>query len=729
MGRLFDELRRRNVIRTGIAYVVAAWVLLQVVDLIAPVLGWPDSVTRITLYGLLVGFPIALLLSWYFQITADGVRLDDDSAQTEPTSPVVDQRLNLIVIALLCAAVILFAYDKWWPDEATDPSVAVLPFVNMSGLEENEYFADGLTETLLHDLAQNPNLRVAARTSSFAFKNTNKDVRDIAADLGVANILEGSVQRAGDNLRITAQLIRASDGSHLWSAKFDRKLDDIFSIQDEIAASVGAELTASLLGIAETILPVGISTSDTQAYDYYLQALAEDRIHSFAALQNAAELLKSALVRDPKFTEAKALLGKIYVDLADTGAMDVEVGLAQARALYKQVLLDQPKHIGARAFLIIEAAIQAVGQGDLAARTAAVQPLLDLIAEAPNNFEARMAIAMVLNSNSMFHESIEQYKKAIELDPLNPEPPHLLGYVYSRMRQWDAAREQIARSLELEPNQPNTVAQLAELSEATGDAAGYIRAMQDAMEIDPLDYELPYAIARLCYELGLIDEGDEFGTRVFAIAPDSPAAQSLKIIRSIQADSEEVSLEVARQLIRDDADDRRQAWIRAFRHLMLTAVWRGRTREEMEFVEEYVPDFSNWDEYPKDWKIGLGRAHTLEIWRDLDTNKGMQDRINLIEQGFATLNLPMSRVPHVHIDVLLLRGDLEGAINSALDNLFAHSILEHLRIKGRFVTPLYSEFVADPRIIAALANWDDEYAQAQEDARAFFAAQQEALKN
>lgn len=719
MSRLFDELKRRNVIRAAVTYVVAAWVLLQVVDLLAPALDWPDSATRITFYALLVGFPIALLLSWFYEITPGGISLDSDNDTKDSEARSIDHRLNLVVIALLGAAVILFAYDKWWPDHATDPSVAVLPFVNMSGLEENEYFADGLTEALLHDLAQNPNLRVSARTSSFAFKNTNKDVRDIAGDLGVANVLEGSVQRIGQNLRITAQLIRASDGTHLWSAKFDRKLDDIFAIQDEIAASVGAELTASLLGIAETALPVGISTQDTEAYDYYLQALAEDRVHSFSSLQNAEELLKSALVRDPDFIEAKALLAKNYIDLADTGAMDFEVGIAQAKALYKQVLIDQPKHVGARAFLIIEDALQSVGEGDLTARLAAIKPLLDLIEEAPNNVEARMAIAMVLNASSMFDESIEQYQQAIELDPLNAEIPHLLAGVYIRLGQLDTARKHIERSLEIEPNQPNTVAQLASLFETQGDAAAYIRQMQKATEMDPLDYEMPYAIARLLYELELIEAGDQFRARVLAIAPDSPAAQSLKIIRSIRADSEEVSLEVARQLIREDADDRRQAWIRAFRHLMLTAVLRGRTREEVEFVEEYVPHFSNWDENPKDWKVGVGRAHTLEIWRDLDTEQGIQARVNRIEQGFATLNLPMSRVPHVHIDVLLLRGDLEGAINTALDNLFAHSVLKHLAIKDRFVTPLYSDFVADPRIAAAMTRWEDEWAQAREDARLY----------
>jgi hypothetical protein len=261
------------------------------------------------------------------------------------------------------------------------------------------------------------------------------------------------------------------------------------------------------------------------------------------------------------------------------------------------------------------------------------------------------------------------------------------------------------------------------VAEATGDAAEYIRQMQKTIELDRLDPELPYSIARLLYELELIGEGDRYRSQVNAIAPHSPAAKSLEIIRAIRAEDEEISLEVARQLIRDDVDDRRKAWIRAFRHLMLTAVLRGRTEEELEFVKEYVPSFSDWDEMPGDWKVGLGRAHTLEIWRNIESEQEIQSRVNRVKQGFAALNLPMWRVTHVHVDVLLLEGDLEGAINSALENFYSLSVLERLDFKDRFVTPLYTDFVADPRIIAAMQKWDDELEQAREDARNYLAEQ------
>jgi TolB-like protein/Tfp pilus assembly protein PilF len=735
MSGFYSELKRRNVARVGVAYLVIAWLLLQIADTMTSALKLPEWVSPLVILVLAIGFIPILVFTWIFEITPDGVVRTKDIHTDQPTSSKSDRRLDYATIAVVLAAVAFLAAAAFlaWTrfgaesELSGDPavfeaSVAVLPFVNMSGQEENEYFSDGLTETLLHMLAQNPDLRVSARTSSFAFKNKNLDVREIASDLGVAHVLEGSVQRVGDNIRITAQLIRASDGIHLWSEKYDRKLDVIFAIHDEIALAVGAELSKLILGDSDLIIPEGLATRNVDAYDLYLRALPETIIASFESMRNAEELLKNALVIDPTFTDAKALLAKNYVSLADLGAMDYDEGTAQAIALYEQVLTEQPTHVGARGFLMIEEVAQTMDSGNHgAALSAAIEQFLDLVNDAPNSVEARMYFANILGSNSMHDEAIEQYQEAIKLDPLNPFPHEMLAGIYARLRQWDKAREELTRALEIEPRQPNVVAALAPIFLKTGDAVGYIRQLQKTIEINALDYEMPYAIAKLLYELKLFEEGDRFKSQVFAIAPNSPAAQALKIVRAIRADSEAESLEVARQLIRDDAENRLHAWIRAFRHLMLTAVLRGRTQDELEFVQEYWPDFANWEVEPGAWKVGLGRAHTLEIWRDLDTEQGVLDRVDRVVKGFATLNLPLSRVQIVHIDVLLLQDDLEEAIDAALTNLFSHSVLEHLNIKDRFVTPLYADFVADPRIASAQNRWNDELAVNREEVREYLA--------
>lgn len=723
MGRLFKELQRRNVVRAGVTYVVAAWVLLQVVDLLAPALEWFDSATRVTLYALLIGFPIAMLLSWFYQITPDGISLDEDSDQGSPGSQAVDQRLNLIVIALLAAAVILFAYDKWWPQHAEDPSVAVLPFGNISGLEENEYFSDGLTESLVLALTQNAALRVSPITSSASYKNKDVDVRDIGRELGVANILVGSVQRAGGKLRITVQLIRAKDESHLWSAKYDRDLVDIFAIHDEISLSVNEELSRSLLAGANPSIPEGVTTDNVEAFDLFLHALAELHIGSYESLREAEELLKNALVIDPGFIDAKISLANAYISLFDTGAIPYDEGLAQATTLFEQVLAERPSDVGSRLFFLMIELNEGQERGDLELRVSMLEQFHALVTEAPNHVDARIRYARLLFAIGRTDDALEQYEIAVSLDPLNLHSRNMLADFYKRNRDWNAAREQLSRSLEIEPLQPNVAAELGDIGLAAGDAVEFIRQMQKATELDPLDHEMPAIIAETLYELDLIDAGDQFSERVNVIAPNSPAAQSLQIIRAIRADGEAASLEVARQLIRDDADDRRNAWIRAFRHLMLTAVLRERTQDELEFVEEYVPDFSDWDVSAIPWKVGLARAQTMEIWHDLETEQGVLDRVSHMEQVFATLNLPMERVEIVHIDVLLLRGDLDGAIEAALNGLYSHSVLQHLNIKDRFVTPLYTEFNADSRIIAAQERWRNELAQAREDVRQYLADQ------
>jgi TolB-like protein len=233
-----------------------------------------------------------------------------------------------------------------------DSSVAVLPFVNMSGNPDNEYFSDGLTETLLHMLAQVSELKVAARTSSFAFKGQDRDIREIADALDVAHVLEGSVQRSGDRVRITVQLIRANDGFHIWSENYDRTLDDIFGIQDEIAGRVGTALSASLLSGNQKLPIVGVGTSDVAAYDDYLHALSAAASGSFSGYREAEQALQAALAKDPDFVDAKVKLADVYISQSATGMTSRADAYRDAVSLLQQALLDRPDDINAESQLL-----------------------------------------------------------------------------------------------------------------------------------------------------------------------------------------------------------------------------------------------------------------------------------------------------------------------------------------------------------------------------------------
>jgi TolB-like protein len=270
----FNELKRRNVIRVAAAYIIVGWLIMQAGDTLAPALHLPEWVNSLLVFFLLLGFPLALFFAWAFEMTPDGIKKEKEVDRSQSITQVTGQKLNYTIITLLIAALAYFAYDKFLvqptsktestivveetakPIEVTEQSIAVLPFVDMSATGDNEYFSDGLTEELLNILAKIKELRVAGRTSSFAFKGKDEDLRSIGEKLNVISILEGSVRKDDkrNRVRITAQLINVEDGYHLWSESYDRQLDDIFAIQDEIAHEVAKALRITLLGEDEARL-------------------------------------------------------------------------------------------------------------------------------------------------------------------------------------------------------------------------------------------------------------------------------------------------------------------------------------------------------------------------------------------------------------------------------------------------------------------------------------------
>ena len=301
----FSELKRRNVVRMGVLYIVASWLTLQISDVIFDPLGVPPWVFRLLMSLLALGFPFALIFSWIFELTPEGLKLERDLDRSQSIVHQTGHRMNTVIVVLLVLAIGGLIADRLVPEtvapgeagpdsagliekqaasvataaentvSAEDgTSIAVLPFVNMSGDPDNEYFSDGLTEELLNSLVRIGGLKVTARTSPFAFKGQKQDLREIGRLLNVANVLEGSVRKAGNRVRITAQLVKASDGYHLWSDTFDRELDDIFAIQAEIADQVTKSLHITLLGDEQADQPVvGSAGQNAKAYEEYLRGM------------------------------------------------------------------------------------------------------------------------------------------------------------------------------------------------------------------------------------------------------------------------------------------------------------------------------------------------------------------------------------------------------------------------------------------------------------------------
>lgn len=311
-----NELKRRNIFKVAIAYIALGWVVIQVTDMAVPALNLPETLNSIVFYLGMIGFPFALFFAWAFELTPDGVMRTEDVDKENSISLITARKLEHIIVALLIIAVGFMLWDSYLqsPDteteivqnepEATAPteigkSIAVLPFVNMS--DDKDYFADGLSEELLNLLAKNRDLKVAGRTSSFAFKGENRDLRQIGSELSVSTVLEGSVRRDGDRVRITAQLINVEDGYHLWSDTYDRELVDIFDIQDEVAKSITDALQVTLSG--DEVAARDRPTDNLEAYAVYLEGLAVQQ----ATLQSSRISLArfaEAVALDPDFSEA-----------------------------------------------------------------------------------------------------------------------------------------------------------------------------------------------------------------------------------------------------------------------------------------------------------------------------------------------------------------------------------------------------------------------------------------
>jgi TolB-like protein len=347
----WTKLRRRKVVQWGIAYAAGAWGLLQGLGYVSGLYDWPRQFQQIALLLLLIGLPIVLVLAWFH----------GDRGHRRVT------RTELAILTLL----FLLGGGLFWRSQHTtespmstaaigtatttapaanviadDKSIAVLPFVNMSSDKEQEYFSDGLSEELLNLLAQVPRLRVIARTSSFSFKGKEADIAEIAEKLHVAHVLEGSVRKSGDTLRITAQLIRAADSSHLWSQTYDRPMTDVFKVQDEIAGAVVEQLKLELLGMTPKA-----KTTDPRAYALFLQAREIERQYNPAAFEQSIDLYQQALAIDPSYAAAWVGLATVYSDKVDVYLVPADEGIRLARDAAQRALALDPKNALAHARL------------------------------------------------------------------------------------------------------------------------------------------------------------------------------------------------------------------------------------------------------------------------------------------------------------------------------------------------------------------------------------------
>lgn len=458
MRKFMEELTRRNVAKVALVYIIAGWLTMQVVDVMFPALQLPDWLVSAVAAFVIIGFPFAIIFAWAFEMTPDGIKREKDVDRSESITPQTGQKLNHTALIILGIAVAFLLIDKFviQPDVeeevavvATEekPSIAVLPFVNMSGDIENEYFSDGLSEELLNVLAKIPQLHVAGRTSSFRFKGTNEDLRIIGEALNVAHVLEGSVRESNGRLRITAQLINTTSGFHLWSERYDRDLTDIFAVQDEIAGRVVEALKAHLLGAEVATATQG--TTNVEAYNQFLRGNYFIDDSSAENLAKARSAYESAIALDSNFVRAyaglAAALQQTYSGWVSSSGGSFIDNFEQIRAVADKAMELDPENPDS---LIAQTIVALLIDWDLPGSRAYTARALE---NSPNDLTALSWHGSNLIFLNEFDEAEPLLIAGLDVDPLSLATLRLLGDLYMVTDRCGLAIETYQRALSLAP--------------------------------------------------------------------------------------------------------------------------------------------------------------------------------------------------------------------------------------------------------------------------------------
>lgn len=514
-GSFFEELKRRNVLRVGAAYIVGAWLIIQVVETIFPAFGVGDAALRLVTVVLAIGLVPTLILSWALELTPEGLKKEQDVDRSESVTVHTGKKLDRFIMVALALALSYFAFDKFVLSESREAtivqtarqegradallesfgehSIAVLPFVDMSEHSDQEYFSDGIAEELLNLLAQIPELRVISRSSAFSYKGKDVNLAVVARELNVAHILEGSVRKAGDQIRITAQLIDARADTHLWSETYDRTLDNVFAIQDEIAAMVVERLKIELLGEAPKIIE-----TDPAAYSIFLQARYMRRQNTADGLQQSQQLLEQVLAIDPDYLPAMDDLITVYINQAHSGERSFNEGYELARTMTLKGIDLDPNF--ARMYIQL-GWIQMFYDGDMQAAAQSYEHALDLD---PTNITSLGDTASFLNVIGRLDDAISLGEYVNARDPVHPVGLINYAITLANVGRYEEAASSFRKGLDLSPGYAGAQFFLAMTLLQTGDTESALR----EVEKEPGDGYRLCGLAIIHFAMRNTDEAD-----------------------------------------------------------------------------------------------------------------------------------------------------------------------------------------------------------------------------
>ena len=740
---ILAELRRRNVLRMAAAYLAGSWLLLQIVETLLPAFDVDDVVLRYIVIVLAICFIPAMAISWAFEWTPEGLKRDQDASPPSEQTRAQARTWDRVIFLVMAFAVGFFAFDRFilqpqrdaaLVEAATEAgaemerskapvipfeSVAVLPFTNMSADPNNEYFSDGLTETLLHMLAQIADLRVAARTSAFAFKDKNIDVRTIAAELGVAHILEGSVQKSNNRVRVTAQLIRAEDGYHVWSKHYDRTLDDIFAIQDEIALSVSSSLGSTLLAGRDGAV-VGVFTENVDAYDIYLKALEQLALGTIDSFAAAEELFGEALLVDPSFIDAKIGLVQSNFLRYYKGTGEFETTSVNSAQLLSEVLAADPTHLAARQLDLRLRAVVARRDMDMASYRELMEELVLTFQEGQGVSMVRGSVARYLAAESRPEEALQLIQDALVVDPLNGALLMAQGGLLWQTAGIEAAEQPFRTALKLLPDNAFVLGALGTLEINRHNIVEGMRYFRRVEIVDPEDPNPTGEIALTFTELGLYDHADQW-LEDFKLRAHNPA---MSVAFEIQAAAERNDEATLRRIVpagltalleAGASDGIAGVMLNEYAVIMLAD---GKAQEGLDLFESHYPGISQiggdavtgWTELNIQNRAILPLSEAVHD--DATNKRNFEAFLALLEKRGITIGEDRPEYVQIQYELNGLEAGKAAFFSIFMDEDF-YILASHWHDFKR--SPWSEELRADPEIAAAMAAREERIAKIRDD--------------
>jgi adenylate cyclase len=549
-GNFFVELKRRNVYKVAVAYAVVGWLLVQVATQVFPFFEIPNWAVRLAVLAVIAGFPIALIVAWAFELTPEGVKRTEDVDLAAQARRKSHAWIYIVIVGALLS-VGLFMFGRYGFREKNSSSrelpaksIAVLPFVNISADKTDEYLSDGVSEELITALSKITGLKVKARTSSFAFKNKNEDIQKIGELLHVSHLLEGSVAKAGNKLRITAKLIQASDGNHLWSDTYDRELQDIFAVRSEVAQHVAATLKVRLLGEEKKRLDQK-PTENLEAYNLYLRGRYFWNKRTPDGIKQAIEQFQQSVERDPIFALGYAGLADSYIALTfynfaaphdtmpkaresalkavalDNTAAEPHASLGNilvnydwnwsaAEKAFKRSIELKPDYATAHEWYAIH---YLIGTGRL---EEAIQEMKKALELEPASLIMNTFMGATLYYAGRYDEAIDQCRRTIEMDPNFAVAHWHLGLAYEQQQNFDAAIEEFKKATSLSGGSPLMKAALGRAYAESQKKLEAEKILGELNELSKQEYVSSYEIATICVALGDNEQGFQLLEKAYA---------------------------------------------------------------------------------------------------------------------------------------------------------------------------------------------------------------------